>query len=153
MDTIQLTTVCTEDPYIQPLFYGVIAIDKLPTKWPSIGMYIINQDIQTGPGIHWYALALGLEGPKRAAFVDTFGRQPPPTITNSLTNQGFTIYYNDVQLQSVLTSQCGELSLVFLKLWARGYTSLEILKKFMTDQTESPFQNEFFSKFFLNQTV
>ena len=56
MDTIQLTTACTEDSYIQPLFYGVIAIDQLPSKWPLIGMYIINQDVQTGPGIHWYAL-------------------------------------------------------------------------------------------------
>ena len=142
MDENQITRVCLEDPLVQPYYFGTIARDEIPIRWPKVGTYIMNSQIREKPGLHWLALSLGMEFPNRATYIDSFGRPPSGDIASSLVTQGFKVVYNDVVIQHPLSQSCGKIALLFLKLWARGYNSVDIVSKFLYDPVSDPFKSE-----------
>ena len=144
MDANQITKVCLNDPFIQPYFFGTISRDEFPKNPPPIGLFIMNLDVRSKPGSHWVQFNLGLEYPGRCMYVDTFGRRPPKEIVEILLSRGWEIIYNDVVIQNVLSQSCGKIALLFLKLWSHGYSTLEIVTKFMFDDETSrqPFKGK-----------
>ena len=147
MDENQIDQICLSDPSIQPYYFGSIASDEYPEKWPSVGMYILNSQSRSMAGEHWSALALSMTQSNRCDYVDSFARPPPDALKNSLLNQGWKIVWNDVTLQHFLTQSCGKISLLFLKLWSAGYETSEIVQEYLFNTpSNDPFKNEAFSE-------
>jgi hypothetical protein len=82
------------------------------------GYYIINNDLQSGPGEHWLSVQIC---PKTAYIFDSFGRDPKklvPHLTKRLTKSGRKIVSSDRTDREQRGSSviCGHLCLSFLSV-------------------------------------
>lgn len=94
-----------------PYFRGVFMRDELPKKPNKFECAIVNLDSSQNEGTHWVAYAkIG----NYCEYFDSFGNlKPPLELTNYL--NGLDIYYNYNRYQSFETTNCGHLSIMFLK--------------------------------------
>ena len=152
MDAQEITRICLNDAFIAPYFFGCIALDELPYPLPPFSLFIINSQSRSLPGEHWFSLNVDLELPGKCIFVDSFGRPPPSSISKQILKQERQIVYNDFIIQNPLTQVCGSISILFLKLWSHGYTTMDILNQFLPyDQFHDPFKSDAFSNQFISQ--
>ena len=155
MDETTIDKICLEDDDIRPYYFGTIASDEFPSppdeRIPSMGLFIVNSDPRSMRGSHWSPLALGMEEPKKCAWMDSFGEKPPPQITKILLSQGWNVEYNARPFQNPISKSCGVFSIYFLKLWACGYTSKEIVTKYLFDAEQNLFKNEALVEQFIRQ--
>ena len=58
LTTRQLDYLAKQDPYLQPIFRGVLASDQLPEKKDiqPRSAYIVNVDSRDQPGSHWISI-------------------------------------------------------------------------------------------------
>lgn len=95
--------------YIGTNFLGCFPRDRIPDL-KEYQSCIINEDIHTGPGIHWMALFRGLDG---YLFYDSFGR-PHKIIMNNLNKWKVKdADYKDRE-QKLMETNCGARALAFL---------------------------------------
>ena len=153
MDEITIDEICLEDEDIRPYYFGTIATDEFPSEMiPSVGLFIINEEPRRLPGSHWIPCQLGLEAPKKCSWMDSFGEKPPAHIVNSLLSQGWSIEFNEQPFQHPMSKQCGNFAIYFLKLWSCGYSSHEILTKFLFDPEKNVFKNDALVQSFIHQS-
>ena len=132
----ELTQKCE---YLRPIFIGVFARDDLPKRKLSRNKshaLIVNLDTKSQPGSHW----IGIYAPRKCTYIeywDSTGRPPRhESILNFLNYQRDFFYFNNMSLQSIYTTTCGQYCLFFLCCRILGLTQREILNFFETDNPE-----------------
>lgn len=130
MDSLEMEARCLDDPFVRRHYRGTYALDQLPSELAAGGVYCLNLDPSSRPGIHWCGIANKVENLSSCVYFDSFGRPPPEAIRESLFSNAKYIYYNDAQIQNVLSEVCGELTILCLMLLCRGHSLLDILTKF-----------------------
>lgn len=134
MNTLQLTSILTSNPFTQNSFYGVLACDQLPKgkikKNPAL--IIVNTHPQNYPGEHWLGLYLK-DG--SGEFFDSYGYPPdfsyfPKTTMEFLFKNSTQTVFNNQQLQGPKTATCGHHCVFFLYHRSKGLAYREILQLF-----------------------
>ena len=106
---------CLQKVIFKHFFLGIFAANTIPRKIKDKQFMIINNDYNTGPGKHWYAIArfknliecfdsLGINSEERKTF-----------IFNHFKFRGTThVIYNTSQLQPLSSILCGQFVLYYL---------------------------------------
>jgi hypothetical protein len=129
MNTQELQSALLNDAYTREIVSGVYAADTIPLGLPIPTVLIINSDNKSQPGTHW--LAIYVDKNRNAVYFDSFGRQPlVKNIQNFLDKQCKSYTYNHTCVQSYTTSTCGEYSVLFCAVLARGYSLRDYLNIF-----------------------
>ena len=133
MDGITIENFLWRDPRCAPMFLGVFASDRLPTKINRNRPFIIvcNTDRYGQPGIHW--IAMYIESPEYGEYFDSFGRAPDIPFRRFLHKYCSNWIYTTKQLQSVTSRFCGHYCIFYSLHRARGYNVNAICNKFSTD--------------------
>lgn len=150
MDTVELTHILTEDNFTKPNFIGVFAADHVPTNaFKSPMCFIANTDPSWKPGGHWLAIFVDYDG--SIEFFDSYGQDPIKYHHRiyAFLNQYENYKFNQKQLQSSLSSTCGQFCLYFLLWRCRGVKFETILKNFDKNLT----MNDFLVTTFINTCV
>ena len=126
MNTIQLNTILEQDRYVGSIFRGVYPIDQLPTI--RDGAYVINTAPHNHEGLHWLAILIKNDN---IEYFDSYGGEPPAKLLRWGKKKQWTI--NPVQLQSPLTSVCGQYCIYYLFHRARGIDLRILLNDFGSD--------------------
>jgi hypothetical protein len=132
MDTSQLAAILQSDKYAKNNFTGVFAADRLQSlhvkKYPAC--FIVNSDPSWKPGTHW--LAIYMDHNHNVEFFDSYGQSPSkyPMIFDFM--RTYTGHYkmNFVQLQSSLSSTCGQFCIYFLLWRCRSVSFEQIMNAF-----------------------
>ncbi len=135
MDTRQLGRLCRMDPHINPVFQGVFPSDCLPKKQVYPSAYIANTDGKAKPGAHWVAVFIDHEG--NGDYFDSYGRVPTTIFKTYLDKQCLQWQYNGKQLQTSLTSTCGQYCIFFLHQRCRGNAMNQIINLFGSDTVKN----------------
>lgn len=112
-----------------PTFMGVLAKDEL-NKIKKFGSYIMNFDDSKSGGSHW----LGLYLKEREMFYfDSYGVSCPTYIIDFASKRNISsIVYNNLQLQSVESKQCGNFCVEFCKTIDRYGANKQSFHDFVT---------------------
>lgn len=106
-------------------FKGIYSSDQLPKSLKNLQFIIVNTDVSSGPGIHWYCVvrlknlvevfdSLGVSSDSQKEY-----------ITSHFNFKGVThITFNSTQLQPLTSSYCGEYVLMYLY---ERYFNLDLL--------------------------
>lgn len=122
----------TENWLTKKYFAGTYASDHLPTiQNEGKNHYIVNFDPSNEPGSHWIAIILNKNRPSE--YFDSYGFPPPKHLPFEEFMQGNFIF-NTVELQSPLTTVCGQYCMHFLMQRARGYNMRDIVSDFSHDK-------------------
>ena len=119
MDNEQIELVLLNDPYTRPVFQAVCPKDQLTYPYTDPAAYVVNLDDSRGPGTHWVALFIH-QSKGEANYFDSLG-QAPIAHVSPLLKLCPSIKTNRRALQDH-TMVCGQFSIMFLLLRARGYT-------------------------------
>ena len=109
MDGLQMATILSLDPFVSRFFKGFAWVDTEGLHYPSESpaLYILNTDVQAGPGEHWCAVLF--EG-NRMEFFDPFGNHPLlynfEALLSSRTGVSEEIY-NSACVQNLSSKVCG----------------------------------------------
>jgi hypothetical protein len=106
-------------------FNGVFSRDNLPRKMKN-GYYVINSDVSTGPGVHWWAV-INRPRDKESLFFDSFGTSPPPPVEKFMRSSGKGIVYNSNQLQDLPSNRCGWFCVHVIKELQEGKSFYDVL--------------------------
>ena len=82
---------------------GVIR-DKLPTLKSLPAAIVANTDTSKGPGEHWIAMYMPLDG--ETMYFDSYGLPPQQKVFESYMGKSYTS--NNIQLQSNLAVEVGD---------------------------------------------
>lgn len=124
MDNKQLFTILKHDERVGDYnFLGVFPRDLIPvdsvTKFPCC--FVVNTKPHTHPGEHWVCV-LKTEDNKGIYF-DSYGQPPFNFEEVGLVLENCTEWkFNDVPLQSPLSTVCGQYCIFFLTHIVRGYS-------------------------------
>ena len=114
----------------RPPFIGVYSADNLP-ETPSNGSVLIcNTDPEHLPGRHWIGMYLK-EG--EGEYFDSYGREPPRSFADYLSKHCGHWTYSTRQIQSAISSFCGQYCVYFVKLRSRGVDLCRIISVFSRD--------------------
>lgn len=129
MDSRQLRCIVRADPVMFSRCIGVYPCDKLPVKQP--GFVICNEDNHTQPGSHWVCIFLSDNG--QAEFFNSYGGPPKPRpIVEYLV--GCDVVCSQKQVQSFLSTTCGQHCLYFAFHRCRGIGFQAIVESYAKDQ-------------------
>lgn len=131
MNTTELLTILKSDPYSNKSYISVCPSDQLPSGIPSVpACFIINTDPSWKPGSHW--LAVFIDGHRNVEFFDSYGRTPEKykSVHSFLKRCSDSWKINNQQLQSALSSTCGQFCIYFLLWRCRGITFEKIIRSF-----------------------
>ena len=145
MNTRSLSEICRGDAEISRVFEGVFPSDCLPSRLPCPSAFIVNTDPKSKPGKHW--IAFYVDQDYLGDHLDSFGRHPIPTVEKYLDDKCIEWQYSVKQLQSPLTTTCGQYCIYFLHQRCRGKSMETILKRFSDDYAS----NDQFVKNFVNK--
>ena len=129
MQTNEIERILREDPISDFFFEGVFPKDLLPNPLTMGKLYIINLDTSVQPGSHWCLLST-LHSPTFTEYFDSFGVAPPDEIIPIMLKAGETIFFSDLQLQSIISAVCGQFVIVVAMMLSRGWKLLEIISHF-----------------------
>ena len=116
-------------------FLGVFACDRLPTLLPFGRrplLLICNTDPHYRSGEHWIAMCI--DERSRGEYFDSYGREAPQIFRNFLNKNCVNWACNNVRLQSVISSFCGQYCVFYclLKHWRHDMDSILL---YFTDDT------------------
>jgi len=100
--------------YFKDCFCGIFASDNVPKKLKNHGFIIVNTDVKSGPGKHWYAVVR--LGDVLECF-DSLGVTPQRKhfLYSHFTFRGLKhITFNITPVQPITSTQCGEFVLYYL---------------------------------------
>lgn len=128
MNSIDIERVLFADPWTGKRFRGVYPKDVVGEvlRRSGSGIYVFNTHPAGMPGEHW--IGISIQG-NRAYYFDSYGRHPSnyPAVVRSIADLSSTIVWNDVRLQGLTTTVCGDYCVVFSLLIGRGWTLHEIV--------------------------
>lgn len=151
MDTLQLTSVLSKNPYTKKTFRGVFPSDWLPKQRlhrRPVGL-VVNTHPHNLPGEHWLAIYLTADG--RGEFFDSYGHDPSsPLFLKSIVkflrkNANETIFQTR-QLQASDSVVCGHHCIFFLQLRNMGLSFEQILELYSDDLAQNDLMVEQFVK-------
>ena len=126
MNTQQIECILKQDPYVNPTFHGVYAIDKLPHF--HYGSCILNTSPSSEKTGHWVALFVT---DSTVEYFDSYGQDPLPSLKRQWKNKSWLT--NEIPLQSPLTAVCGHYCIYYLMCRVRGFTMDSIVMDFGSD--------------------
>jgi hypothetical protein len=132
MNTLQLDRLLKSKREIDKNFKGVYAIDTFPSKWNHSELpasFVINLDKQHQPGSHWVSVYLSTTNINE--YFDSYGLRPKDKAIKSLLGPNYI--YNASQLQSFLSTVCGQYSVFYIWKKSCGWTLQDIVNKFSDD--------------------
>jgi len=127
-------------PNIESVFRGVFSADKLPRNLKKCNFAIINTDVSSGPGLHWYAIirysssilevfdSLGIDTSKRAFLNDNINFRGIKEIK-----------FNTTQFQKNDTDSCGKFAIYFIvnRLYNLDHSFKEVLSELFIADLET----------------
>ena len=128
MNSDVVREICHADREMNRLFTGVYPCDKLPEK--QIGFIICNQDNHTKPGSHWVCIFLLPNN--QAEFFNSYGGGPTTQEIVDYLN-GWDILCSQKQIQSPLSTTCGQHCIYFAFHRARGVPYALIMDSYSAD--------------------
>ena len=135
MNTAELMQICKIDKYINPVFEGVFPSDRLPKKDIYPAAYIVNTDGTGKPGTHWVAMYFDQD--QNGDYFDSYGRAALPVFKTYMDRHCLEWQYNGKQLQTPLTSTCGQYCVFFLHQRCRGVALQKIIDMFGSDTVKN----------------
>ena len=129
MNSIQIRESLKSDKITRNYFIGVLARDQLPlsVNWPCC--FILNTDKSNKPGEHWLAFYYDDNGV--CDFFDSFGNSPSYyRLLKYLEKTSTDFNYNNKQIQSIFSTNCGHYCLMFLYYRCRNKNLNEIKQMF-----------------------
>jgi len=114
MNSAQLKEIIYNFETAKNYFIGVFSINTLPQKLSIPSFLICNYDIDTNPGSHWFCLFKTNQ--KFVECFDSLGVSPDKFMLLQKYCKwrcGSYITFNETQVQSNLTSTCGNFVLYF----------------------------------------
>lgn len=120
--------------YIKPyqrngIFKGVFACNTLPKKITLPALFVVNLSPISEAGSHWVAIYIDMR--RNCYYFDSFGMQPTNRfILSFLRKYAKKVHYNNVQLQHIASSKCGQYCCVFSVSILRFHTIEYFLRKF-----------------------
>ena len=117
--------------YCGNLFMGVFPSDQLPKFISRPTLLVCNTDASFLPGQHWIAIAIDNDG--RGEFFDSLGREPGEPFYSFLNKHCRFWTFNDRQLQSIISSYCGQYCCFFCVRRSRGMNMNAIINLFRND--------------------
>lgn len=133
MDTIQLKNILSQN--IHNVHPYVCAIDQLETIFSNNFCIIVNSDVSTKRGTHWFALFKTAKE-KYIDFFDSFAlpvNSYGELLTNFLRRNGNNIRFNKTQCQPNQSVTCGMFCVYFVCQRDRGVRFRTILSNFSTN--------------------
>ncbi len=130
MDSAQLKRILHCDIEICKYSIGVFPADKIPNG--RTGCLIANEDAASKPGSHWVALFLLPD--KTCEYFDSYGRNPTAPGIKSIVRT-YNIVKNEVQVQSMFSSCCGQHCIYYLYHRCRGVSFPDIINSYDSNQS------------------
>lgn len=110
-------------------FLGVFSLDTLPLESVYFPCnFICNTQPRNHPGEHWIAICKNEEN--IGFYFDSFGHPPSQEPFRKCLEFCEDWTYNNVPLQSPLTTACGQYTVAFLTLIGKGYQPFSIIEIF-----------------------
>ena len=130
MNNKQLHWILSNDKVTSRNFKGIYVLDEIKhiqqISFPSA--YFFNLDPSYKPGVHWIAVYIGRKG--RPEYFDSFGRPPPREIKDFLCTYVESWNYNDVPVQELYSTTCGQFVVFYIYQRCSGLTLKSILRKY-----------------------
>ena len=137
MNNHQITAVLKSHPKTKKLFKGVYSADNVPVnriEEPTV--YVVNTDKSNEIGEHWTAVYLShCELPE---YFDSYGRCATLPRLNQLLGNEYI--HNNVQLQSLFTTTCGQHVIYYVLCKSLQHDMLTIINSYPGD----PLANDIF---------
>ena len=108
---------------------GVFSIDTLPDR-PHL--LVCNTDPSHRPGRHWVTIYVQDE---RGEYFDSFGRRPNTYFERYLNRHCSYYFFNDKQLQSVVSQFCGHYCICYCFHHSRNIDMQMTVRSFTSDAT------------------
>ena len=127
MDSMQLTHVLRSDRFTRPYFQGVFPSDCLRHLIPKLPCaVVVNTDPSHRPGAHWVAIFISKNGV--GDYFDSYGLPPSatPDIEKFLNRHCVQHQSNNVSLQGLFSTVCGQYTVFFLLHRCRGIEITQI---------------------------
>ena len=124
MNTLEIKSCLRQDA--SPYFVGVYPRDKLPTLKSLPAVVIANTDTSKGPGEHWITMYIPLDG--EAMYFDSYGLPPQQKVFERYMGKSYTS--NNIQLQSIYSSACGQYAVYSAVKMCRGWNMKQIQSEF-----------------------
>lgn len=135
MNTLDIFSILSKDPYCKKHFLGVFPSDKLPQYLPYHCSFVVNADKSTLPGSHWFSVH---KRGRECYVFDSFGRLPR-FLHNYCLKHSLTVTYNSVAHQKNNEITCGGFCVYVLCELARGKTFKSIVKTFLQTKYDDAF--------------
>jgi len=121
MDGTRIDTILRKDPKCAPMFAGVFACDRLPTRlkdhqFPML--LVCNTDPHDKPGEHW--IVIYIEDSSYGEYFDSFGRPPDIPFKTFLNRYCDSWIFNERHLQSAISHYCGHYCIFYCLHRARN---------------------------------
>ena len=133
MNTSDIRAALTSDVHARPRLAGVFSYDQVVRNIAGENerIYVFNTQPSLRPGEHWMVFATRNS---EAHYFDSFGRHPRmyPQLSTTLERTFKTIYWNNTPFQSPSTTVCGDYTVIFALLFARGHGLQDIVNWFAT---------------------
>ena len=147
MNNLQINEILKNDKFTKKIFYGALAIDKLPKKVRYPSCLIINNQSSEKQGEHW--LAIFFNKKKEAIFFDSFGLSPVNyNLDTFLIKFSKKYTFDNKKIQSFFSTYCGYYCILFLLLISRGKTL-----KYFQNQFQNVFKNDNMIKKFIKKYI
>ena len=138
MNNHQIVALLNANPHTKGFFGGVYSSDNvpvIPVHEPTA--YVINLDPSTQPGSHWISVITG-PGKFISEYYDSYGQEPKLTRIKKLL--GDVYIYNNKQIQSILTTVCGQHCLYFIL----GRSLKKSMSTIISSYPDPPLANDIF---------
>jgi len=119
-------------------FSGIFAIDKIPRVLKNYHFIVVNTDISSGPGKHWFCIV------RLHNVIEIFDSLGLPDVNKQLFISHFNvrgisyISFNHTRLQPLTSSLCGEyvLNFLFERYHNLDLTFDDLVNECYSDQTK-----------------
>jgi hypothetical protein len=136
MNTAEIAHAMSSNRITSSLFRGVFACDEVPPSMALPAAIIVNTDTTQEPGAHWIAFYQEREG--EVEYFDSYGK--PLTFYGpkvEVLGKDKRVISQAHQLQSNLTTVCGQYCMFFLLRRCSGESFAHIVHLFTASQTSN----------------
>lgn len=141
MNTSEILAILKSDQAVEQIFLGVFPLDLLPKITNLPAALVVNLDPSDKPGSHWVCLYFANNGV--CEYFDSYGRKPYELKAYIIANSTNYVF-NNVQVQRILTSTCGQMCIYVLIWRVRGICFKDIIKSMENDEFITGFVNSLF---------
>jgi hypothetical protein len=131
MNTTKILEKIRNDKTLKNIFVGVFPIDCIPDVYFLPCAFIVNLDPSDSPGSHWVSLYFSKQGV--CEYFDSYGRRPNRQLLEFISANAKSYIYNNICVQELWTTSCGQMCLYFLVWRCRGITFKGIINSMLCD--------------------